>query len=243
MKKLVALAVAVALCVGLWQLSKAKTFQLFGDVISRVETEKPYVALTFDDGPSKAFTQNVLDTLKTHSVQATFFVTGREAELNPHHMKAIVEAGHELGNHGYSHSRMVLLSPTSVRGELNRTDSAIRQAGYSGVIHFRPPYGTRLFVLPWVLRKQNRLTVMWNLAPDDDHRRSKKDIISLALGGAKPGSIILLHPMYRSRQNTRDALGAIIEGLRRKGLEPVKVSKLLASAQPPTMRQEPNTGG
>ncbi|MEL6967130.1 MAG: polysaccharide deacetylase family protein [Pseudomonadota bacterium] len=223
------LGLFLALLFAVWQLSKAPSFQLFGDVVARVTTDQPYVALTFDDGPSKRYTLEVLNTLKVHNVKATFYVTGREAEQNPTHMKAIVVAGHDLGNHSYSHHRMVFMSPGRVRRELARTDAQIRKAGYAGAIRFRPPYGTRLITLPWVLKKQNRLTVMWDVAPDADHRLPTKTIVDAALQGASAGSIILLHPMYASRQNTRDALGAIIEGLRKRGLEPVTVSKLLAA--------------
>ena len=72
--------VALISLIGLWQLSKARSFQVFGDVVARVDTQAPMVALTFDDGPSKHFTYDVLEILADHKVRGTFYVTGHEAE-------------------------------------------------------------------------------------------------------------------------------------------------------------------
>jgi len=234
MKKAAFLPLIVFICLwGLWQFSKNRDVQLFGELIAEVETDLPLVALTFDDGPSRKYTAEVIDILKKHNTQATFFVTGREAEQNREEMRALVTAGHELGNHSYSHKRMILMSPSNVRAELEKTDFAIRQAGYKGPITFRPPYGTRLFVLPWVLSQQKRLSVMWSVEPDSDLSRTAEQIAEGTVENAQPGSIILLHPMYSSRDATRRALGDIITGLRKKGLKPVTLSQLLASAGRP----------
>ncbi|MEJ2030023.1 MAG: polysaccharide deacetylase family protein, partial [Maritimibacter sp.] len=148
--------------------------------------------------------------------------------------RALVEAGHEIGNHSYSHQRMVLMRPASVRAELGRTDAAIRAAGYDGPIRFRPPYGKKLVVLPWVLAKQNHASMMWSLEPRKDFgANAPVDVlVQEAVAPAEPGDIILLHPMYDSRATTRAALPAIIDGLRAKGLEPVPLGMLLAAGQP-----------
>ncbi|MGQ0642953.1 MAG: polysaccharide deacetylase family protein [Gemmatimonadaceae bacterium] len=69
-------------------------------------------------------------------------------------------------DHSYSHQRMVFKSPCFVRDELEQTDSLIQVAGQSGTIHFRPPYGKRLVILPWILSRNDRTTVLWNLEPD-----------------------------------------------------------------------------
>lgn len=217
--------VALAVGLGLWQLSKSRSVQLFGDMIARVETDVPLVALTFDDGPT-GWTETVLAVLAEREVRASFFVTGREAEANAPALRAIVAAGHEVGNHSWSHRRMVLMAPSTVRDELLRTDAAIRAAGYEGPIHVRPPHGKRLVVLPWVLARQERLTVMWDVAPDRDPAASAAQIARTVLERVRPGSIILLHPMYESRTATREALPAIIDGLRALGYEFPTVSQL-----------------
>ena len=215
---------------GAWTLSRSREVQLFGDLIARVPTEAGLVALTFDDGPTARAVPELIDLLARKNVRATFFVTGREAEANPEALRALVAAGHEIGNHSYSHARMVLMSPGAIREELARTDAAIRAAGVEGPIHFRPPFGKKLVVLPWVLSRQDRLTVMWDVEPESG--LSEPDVTTLVeatVGEAQAGSIILLHPMYSTGATTRAALGPIIDGLRAKGLEPVGVADLLAA--------------
>lgn len=81
-----------------WQISKARTFQFFGEIVPRIETDRKIVALTFDDGPTPN-TQSVLNILDGLEVKATFFVTGAEMEKYPEEGKRIALAGHELGNH------------------------------------------------------------------------------------------------------------------------------------------------
>lgn len=83
----------------LWQLSKSLTFQFFGRIVPRVETSEKVVALTFDDGPTREGTAEVLRILRERHVRATFFVTGGELEQSMDAGREIVANGHELGNH------------------------------------------------------------------------------------------------------------------------------------------------
>ncbi|WP_334194912.1 polysaccharide deacetylase family protein [Pararhodobacter sp.] len=225
----VLLVTLAALVLGLWQLSRAREFQLFGRLVARVETDRPLVALTFDDGPTPGYTDQILGILAGRGVRATFFVTGREATEHPAETAALVAAGHALGNHSWSHQRMVLMRPAEVEQELARTDAAIRAAGYEGPLPFRPPYGKKLFSLPWVLAQQDRLTVMWDVEPDSDPNAGAERIARAAIDQARPGSIILLHAMYDSRAATRAALPAIIDGLRARGFQLVTLPDLLAA--------------
>ena len=133
MKKLVPFAVAAAIVVVglviLWRVSGSRTFQFFGRLVPRVETASKVVALTFDDGPAPGATDQVLSALGGARVRATFFVTGAELERHMAEGRKIVAAGHELGNHSYSHGRMVFVTPSRVRREVERTDELIREAG------------------------------------------------------------------------------------------------------------------
>lgn len=226
---LIAALVAFLALIGLWQLSKARQFQVFGTVVARVDTDLPLVALTFDDGPTRAHTQTVLDLLARHDAPATFFLTGAEALRHPDLVRAIIDAGHAVGNHSLSHERMVGMTPARMHRELEITDAALAQAGWTGPRLFRPPYGKRLFVLPWILWRSERTTVMWDVAPDDVNDTAQA-IAQRAIDGARPGSILLPHPMYDSRQATRDALPLLIEGLRARGFRLVTVTQLLAES-------------
>ncbi|MER2536586.1 MAG: polysaccharide deacetylase family protein [Rhizobiaceae bacterium] len=228
-----ALAAVVLALAGLRQVGNARTYQAFGDLVWRVETAAPVIALTFDDGPSPRYTQEVLAILRAHDVPATFFLTGREIEANPDLARAIVAAGHEVGNHSYSHRRMIFTLPATVAREVEDTDAAIRAAGYAGEILFRPPYGKKLLALPWYLSRHGRTSVTWDIEPESHPAMaaSPEAMTAHVLDRARPGSIVIMHVMYPSRETSRQALPAIIEGLRAKGFFFATVSGLIAAGQ------------
>jgi chitin deacetylase len=235
-KAYTAAALALVLLCGaaaLWRVSRSRTFQFFGRIVPRVETSQKLVALTFDDGPTRDVTPEVLRLLRESGVRATFFVTGGELERNIDAGREIVAAGHELGNHSYSHERMVLVTPSYVRREVERTDELIRAAGHAGEIYFRPPYGKKLFALPFYLSRHDRKTITWDVEPDSDlpADATAADITRHVLDRTRPGSIILLHVMYPSRAETLRAVPSVVEGLRREGYRLVTVSELLAAAE------------
>ena len=235
MKKLYILLIALAIIAGiiliLKQVSSARTFQTFGRLVNRVETSKKIVALTFDDGPTADVTRPLLDMLEKEQVRATFFVTGAELEKNMDRGIRIVASGHELGNHSYSHTRMVFVTPLFVKSEIERTDELIREAGYQNAIHFRPPYGKKLFVLPYYLSEMGRTTVTWDVEPDSDTDATASEIAHRAVVDTKPGSIILLHVMYPNRIESFKAVSKIINDLKGQGYEFVTVSELMATNQ------------
>ena len=225
----VLLAVVLLVLGGLYQLSRARTFQLFGDLVARVETELPVVALTFDDGPTLARTDEVIAMLAALDVRATFYLNGAPAAAHPEQAAALVAAGHDLGNHAWHHDRMVLMTPARVRAEIAQTDAALRAAGYEGEITFRPPYGKKLFVLPWVLSEMGRTTVMWDVEPESAvaEDAGAQQIAEYVIERARPGSIILLHVMFDHAEASRQAVPLIVEGLRDRGLRFVTVAELL----------------
>jgi len=233
-KKLLITAPLVLLAgaMALWQVGKSRTFQFFGVIVPRVNTTEKVVALTFDDGPAKGGTDEILRVLDEMKVKATFFVIGAELEENLDEGRKIVAAGHELGNHSYSHVRMLLVSPSFVQQEIEKTDRLIRDAGYSREINFRPPYGKKLLALPYYLSRTGRKTIMWDVEPDSkpEIASDSQKIIEETRSRVRPGSIILLHAMYPSRQPSLKAVRGIIESLKQEGYRFVTVSDLLAMA-------------
>ncbi|HEY7800854.1 MAG TPA: polysaccharide deacetylase family protein [Hyphomonadaceae bacterium] len=215
---------------GTWQLSRSRDFQLFGEIIPRVETSEKVVALTFDDGPTPEYTDGVLDVLRERGVKATFFLMGVDSEKNPEQVRAIIADGHELGNHTYSHPDMTLASVDKAKDEVERTDAALRNAGYSGEIHFRPPFGKKLIGLPLYLSDHDRKTITWDVEPESfgDIAADPELITAHVLEKTKPGSIIILHVMYKARETSRQALPEVIDGLQARGFRFVTVSELLA---------------
>jgi len=209
------------------ELSKSRTFQLFGDLIERVDTTTKIVGLTFDDAPT-TYTDSVLAILQGKGIKATFYVVGASGTAQPDVLKRIVAAGHELGNHSFTHQRFLLKSPTFVRDEIESTNQVIRAAGYTGEITFRPPYGKKLVSLPWYLSTHATKTVMWDVDPDTYYPRQSQLLKQYTLDHVKPGSIILLHALCGTDcAAARDALPAIIDTLHAEGYRFLTIGELL----------------
>ena len=195
-----------------------------------MDTGEKVVALTFDDGPQPAYTQSVIDTLEAHDAKGTFFVIGHDAAASPDSLRTLVAAGEEIGNHTWSHPRLLAMSQGAIAAEIERTDAVIRAAGYGGPIFVRPPNGKRLLAAPWYLWRHGRTTVMWSLEPDsiagiaDD----PDAMVAYVREHVRPGDIILMHVMYESRSASRAALPRILEALAADGYRFVTVSQLLA---------------
>jgi peptidoglycan/xylan/chitin deacetylase (PgdA/CDA1 family) len=218
-KVLVAMVVLLGVAYGGLQLSRSRTCQLFGTIVPRVETERKVVALTFDDGPQDDKVDAILASLG--GARATFFIIGGDWTAHREAAAKLVAGGHEIGNHSWSHKRMVFKTPSFIRDEFERTDAAIRAAGHRGPIHVRAPYCKKLVGLPWYFAANGRVHVTWDVEPE-----GHPDIAAFVLEHVRPGSIVLLHPWY-GNEKTRAALPEIVGGLRARGYEFVTVDELL----------------
>lgn len=210
-----------------YTVSKSRTFQMAGEIVNRVETTEKVVALTFDDGPTE-WTPEILKMLAAGNIPATFYLTGADLDRHPDQGAAIARAGHEIGNHTYTHRRMMLVSADTVADEIERTDAAIARTGYRGPLTFRPPYGKKLWTLPHYLAEHDRTTVTWDLEPDSAGAPTTAQIVNDTVENVRPGSIILLHVMLESRSASRAAVPQIIDRLQADGYRFVTVSELLA---------------
>lgn len=213
-----------------WKLIDSRSFQFFGEIIQRRETSEPCVALTFDDGPTQSFAEEILSILREKQIKATFFVTGAELEKHMTDGRRMVSEGHELGNHTYSHDRMIFKSSAFIREEIEKTDQLIRQAGYEGEINFRSPYGKKFLLLPRYLSETGRKNIFWDLEPEsyETIAADSEKIADNVTENVRPGSIILLHVMYASRAESMKAVPKIIDRLKAKGYSFKTVSELLA---------------
>ncbi|MDQ0229360.1 polysaccharide deacetylase family protein [Metabacillus malikii] len=198
-----------------YKVMNSRTFQFFDGITDKVETNQKIVALTFDDGPTEN-TNQILPLLKKYNIQATFFLIGNEIEEHSKEAQKIVNAGHQVGNHTYSHKRMVFKSPSFIQDEIIKTDELIRKLGYKKEIDFRPPNGKKLVGLPYYLSKVNKETITWNLEPDN-HSNTTEGKINYVIEKVTPGSIILLHPMYDKTGEEIKVIEGIIQTLLDKG--------------------------
>lgn len=224
----VTVVIVLALGAGAFTLMNSRTTQVDGEIVSRVETDEKVVALTFDDGPAAEDADALLSTLESRRVPATFYVIGKEASREVAVMRRLVRDGHEIGNHTWSHPRMVFVSTDEIAEEVESTDRAIRDSGYTGPVTFRPPYGKKLITLPRYLAAHDRRTITWDVAAeefDPGTSQTTDELVDATIDATRPGSIILLHP-WNGRTTTQKAIGPIIDGLRDEGYRFVTVSEL-----------------
>jgi peptidoglycan-N-acetylglucosamine deacetylase len=185
------------------------------------------VALTFDDGPDPVHTQRVLEILDRYNVRATFFCVGHHVAAMPDMVRRIVEAGHELGNHSWSHPYLPDLTPDQLREQLDRTTEAVAQVTGQAPTRFRPPYGALSPEVLATLAGHPTSLTLWDVDSQDWTRPGPERIASVVLEAAGPGSVVLMHD-GGARGQTVQALPSIIEGLLERGLRPVTVGELPA---------------
>ena len=213
----------------LWQLSKARCLEMVGEVTCRIETDSKIVALTFDDGPTPEGVDAVLAELGPRGITATFFLIGNRMEKFPGQAERLIAAGHELGNHTYSHQRNLGRPQEFYAAEIAKTRTLLQRAG-SDTKLFRPPFGKRLIGLPLEVERAGYRMIMWDVEEQPEKSTEPRGFAQDILARVRPGSIILIHPMYRHNQVARDALPIVLDGLQAQGYEVVTVSELLKRA-------------
>lgn len=185
------------------------------------------IALTFDDGPHEVYTAEILSILKEYGVKATFFVVGQNAETYPSLVKEAAEAGHEIGNHTYSHPKLKGQNAESFSYELEKTKNVIETITGVSPILFRPPEGFRDDVIKTVAKEQGYQMVLWSVDTEDWRGLSADRIETAILKDVKDGSIILCHDYVVGQSHTPEALRRVIPKLLEEGYAFVSVSELL----------------
>jgi peptidoglycan/xylan/chitin deacetylase (PgdA/CDA1 family) len=180
----------------------------------------PCIALTFDDGPDRRITPQVLDMLAREGIKATFFLVGREVPGKEDLVRRIYAEGHEIGNHTYNHPRLTQLSGEAIEAEVAATQAAIARAGVPLPEIMRPPYGD---VSPLVRAHVQLPMIRWDVDTEDWKTRDAVLIYQHLLQYAHPGAVMLLHDTH---QSTVDALGPALQALRAQ-YQFVTVSQLL----------------
>ncbi|ANC91137.1 chitooligosaccharide deacetylase [Azospirillum humicireducens] len=184
-------------------------------------------ALTFDDGPHRTVTRQVLDILNREGVRATYFPVGRIAERQGELIRDFVAGGHEIGNHSLTHSDLRKMDATAARYEIAETNRILREFGANPVL-FRPPYGRYSDELLTVAREERMGSVLWSVDTRDWQVRNADKIVSQIKLGGMPGNVFLMHSTYPS---TAQALPRVIAELRGKGCEFVTLSEWLDRAR------------
>jgi peptidoglycan-N-acetylglucosamine deacetylase len=204
---------------------------------SQVNVDGPYIAMTFDDGPSGPNTPRLLDlAAKTH-IKLTFFLIGENAAHYPKLVQRELAEGHEVGNHSYTHPDLAKMTDDAIRSEIQKTQDAIISASGYRPILMRPPYGAmtarqRL----WVAHDFGFKIILWSVDPLDWKRPGPDVVASRIIAAARPGSIILSHDIH---SQTVDAMPTVFDTLLAKGYKFVTVSELLAMDKGPAAKASP----
>ena len=201
----------------------------FGKNIVHLNTNQRIAALTYDDGPNPPYTERLLDVLAKHEVKATFFLIGKRIERHPETVDRMIAAGHQIGNHTYSHPVLGFLPPFYVRRQIERTDDLIRQHGIVEEIVFRAPMLTRFLPVAYVLAKFDRTHISGDVWSWDWTTQNPDKITNTVLKKTKPGSIIILHDGKAENKNanragTIEATDRIITALKHDGYQFVRLS-------------------
>jgi len=196
------------------------------------------VSITFDDGPNPIYTPKILDILREKGVKATFFVVGRQVEKYPDVARRVVEEGHDIGNHTYSHRELVPSTRRIVLNQVRKADRAIQKATGVKTRLFRPPRGMYGNALRKILREEGYRIILWTVSTADWSGISAKAILRRIKLYVRRGGIILFHDsgaLFRnegaSRENTVQALPMVIDYLWEKGFEIVPISEMLKMSE------------
>nr|WP_254119638.1 polysaccharide deacetylase family protein [Bacillus sp. FJAT-29790] len=195
-------------------------------LISKGFTDKKVISLTFDAGASAENTEEILNVLKKYHIQTTMFLTGKWVEQYPELSRRIVEDGHEIANHSYSHQDFSKITPEKMAEEIRKTEECFQKLlGTNGIRLFRPPFGAwNKSVLETVGGMDFPYSVYWSIDTIDWQEPSIDRIVERIMTKATGNDIVLAH---LNGKPTAEAMDAVIPILLKDGFQIVKVSEML----------------
>lgn len=225
-------ALAAAAAMGAGYQSMAPTAQLYGQAFTGLPRGTKRLALTYDDGPNDPQTWDLLDILNKHGVHATFFLIGRYVRQRPALARAIIDAGHSLGNHTFNHSLLIFKSSKMIRQELSECQAALQDAIGQPCNLFRPPFGGRRPAVFRIAREVGLIPILWNVTGYDWNAPPAEIIerkVRKRVGG---GNVILLHDgghkkMGADRSQTILATDHLLAQYKSEGYEFLTIPQML----------------
>jgi peptidoglycan/xylan/chitin deacetylase (PgdA/CDA1 family) len=182
------------------------------------------IALTFDDGPTPGVTDLILDELRRHKARATFFMIGERIAAAPKLARRVLDEGHDIGNHTYTHPKLTLLPPALVEAEIQKTVDIMREVLKYRAAWFRAPFGALRQDQAHVLLQRGMRIVSGNVDPHDWSQPGVGKITGTILAEGKAGSIIICHDKF---QQTVESMKTILGELSQRGLNLTTLSQLL----------------
>ena len=215
--------------------SMAPTGQWYGRTFIGLPRGSRQIALTYDDGPNNPHTLRLLEVLARHSVNATFFLIGCYVQQHPQIVREIIQVGHAVGNHTFSHPLLILKSEAEIRKELSECRSALQNAIGEPSNLFRPPFGGRRPAVLRVARELGLEPVMWNVTGYDWNAPAAALIEQKIAKQMRGGNVILLHDgghhqMGTDRSQTVAATDHLIGRYRSEGYKFMTVPEMMQQA-------------
>lgn len=221
---LIFIAIIIWLAITAWGSFDIRSNYFIKTFTSNKKSIKNIVALTFDDGPIE-ITPEILNLLEKHHQKATFFCIGKQIEKYPETAKKLVEQGHTIANHTYSHTnKMGFLTKKEVFNEIASTQKIIQQITRQIPNLFRPPFGVTNPNIAWACKENGVEVIGWNIRSLDTVISSEKKILQRIENRLTKGSIILLHDTSTKTLNVLEQLLIIMD---KKQIQSVTVDKLL----------------
>ena len=217
---------------------------LFLPVIRRGRRDTNSVAVTFDDGPDPRTTPFLLDLLARFNVHATFFIPGKNARAHPEIVTRLLDAGHAVGNHTFTHDVLVMLkSQKNLAREIDDTQKVFGDFGVTPLA-FRPPAGVVNPRLGAVLIKREMICIHYSRRGPDIGNRRIRGLSGKILSKIRPGDIVLLHDCWPqsakfSAETWLAEIEKILAGLTQKSLRAVPLAELI---ERPVMRKDDQSG-
>jgi len=226
---LTAVSTAAAVVVG--YQSMAPTGQWYGQTFTGLAPGSRRIALTYDDGPNDPHTLRLLEVLAKHDVRATFFLIGCYVQQRPEIAREIVQAGHIVGNHTFTHPLLIFKREAEIREEISQCRAALQDAIGQDSNLFRPPFGGRRPAVLRVVRELGLEPIMWNVTGYDWNAPQASVIERKVAKQVRGGDVILLHDgghkqMGADRSNTVTATDHLIARYKSEGYEFLSIPQM-----------------
>ena len=225
-------AISTAAAVAAGYQSIAPTGQWYGRTFTGLPRSSRQIALTYDDGPNDPHTLRLLEVLARQDVQATFFLIGSHVQQHPEIAREIVQAGHAVGNHTFTHPLLTFKSESEIRQQLSECRAALQDAIGEHSNLFRPPFGGRRPAVLRVARELGMQPVMWNVTGYDWNAPPADVIERKVAKQIRGGDVILLHDgghkeMGADRSQTVMATDRLIVRYKSEGYEFVTIPRMI----------------
>jgi|HubBroStandDraft_6_1064221.scaffolds.fasta_scaffold734711_1 peptidoglycan/xylan/chitin deacetylase (PgdA/CDA1 family) len=231
-----AAVVSAAAAVSAGYQSMAPTAQWYGKTFTGLAPASRQLALTYDDGPNDPYTLRLLEVLAKHNIHATFFLIGRYIRQQPQIAREIIQAGHIVGNHTFTHPLLIFKSEAEIRQELIQCRDALQDAIGKPSNLFRPPFGGRRPATFRVARELGLEPVMWNVTGYDWNAPPSAAIERKVAKQIRGGNVILLHDgghkqIGADRSQTVIATDHLIARYKSEGYEFVTIPQMMEKAK------------